>query len=118
MPRSLPASPFLPPRTTSRAHYVAMGRRGGLAKAARHRQTLTPEDVRRGAAESYAHALGELHAAARAAEVAYWSRDAGAIRRAIRWVTAANLRADSAWDGLVALGATDEGRRKATPSRK
>ena len=118
MARPSDASPFLHSRTTSRAHYVAMGRRGGLAKAARHRQTLAPEDVRRGAAESYAHALGELHAAARAAEVAYWSRDAGAIRRAIRWVTAANLRADSAWDGLVAVGATDEGRKKVMLTRK
>jgi len=118
MPRPLDAPPFFPPRTTSRARYVEMGRRGGLAKAARHRQHLAPEDVRRGAAESYAHALGELHAAARAAEVAYWSRDARAIQRAIRWVTAANLRADSAWDGLVAIGATDEAARKTTVSRK
>jgi hypothetical protein len=63
-----------------------------------------PADALRGALDAYARALVELQAAAACAETAYWSCEAPAIRRALRWVAAANVVADRAHDAVLALG--------------
>ena len=109
------ASPFVTPRRTPRERYQEMGRKGAAAKHANARARLqlaaAPSlrtvidrtDRRRAAADSYARALVELHAARDFAEDAYWSKDAAAIRRALRWVGAANAVADRAYEELLAL---------------
>lgn len=113
--RPVDDSPFHAPRRTPRERYVEMGRKGAAAKDARRRAALevaaAPSlrrvidrtDMRRSAVDGYARSLVELHAARAAAEDAYWSRDAGAIRRALRWVAAANALADRCYEELLAL---------------
>ena len=64
-------------------------------------QRPSPDDLRRTAVRDYARAILELQSAARLCEVAYWSRDATAIRRTLRGVLAANLRADRAYDRMI-----------------
>lgn len=108
-------SAFVAPRRLPQHHYIDAGRAGGHAKAAaarRRRGGLAPSlravidrtDLRRAAAASFVHALGDLHAARAFAVDAYWSGDAGAIRRALRWVAAANALADHCYEELVAVG--------------
>jgi len=107
-----------PQQGLPRYDYAAMGRAGATARWARQRagqppppapaapQGLTPADALRGAVDAYARALVELQAAKAFAETAYWSCEARAIRRALRWVAAANVVADCAHDALLALGGT------------
>lgn len=108
-------SPFVAPRRAPRERYVEMGRKGAeakhrnaraslqLAAAPSLRTVIDRTDARRAAVDSYARALSELHTARDFAEEAYWSNDAAAIRRALRWVGAANAVADRAYEELLAL---------------
>jgi hypothetical protein len=107
-------SPFITPRRLPRERYVEMGRKGGEAKGRRRallqlasapslRSVIDRTDLRRSAADAYGRALVELHDARAAAETAYWSRDAAAIRRALRWVAAANVVADLRYDELLSI---------------